>query len=175
MKRTIKELRALAKEHGVNSFGKSADVLEKMLFEAGVLESSSRKGGRSWKPGNLLDLIDKEPGYRYRMCLNDPANIRKKLNEGWQFVNNVTDPGTKHVKPDRIGDGAELGNVGYRELIVMRLPEEMGKARDEYHKEITEGRQRGLRAMTQKRMKEAAGELGAHEAPVHGDGITIIK
>lgn len=131
-------------------------------------QSGIKKGKSSWAPASLNEFIDKEDGYRYRMSRNDPANLAKKAQEGWENVSGVQGANTKHVSPDRINDGANLTSVQQgHDWILQRIPEETAAERDAYYSRETERRVEGLTAHVKKDMREKGGN-----APVHGE-ITI--
>ena len=106
----------------------------------------TKKGNRSWKPFDLLDIQDKDPNYRYRWCDKDPANLTKKQAEGWQFAEKAI---AKYKKPPATKATAGSADIDYtdqslttmteyRESILMVLPEEIALERDAYFAERTE-------------------------------------
>lgn len=99
-------------------------------------DKPKKTGKKSWRPAKMLHTLDEEPGYRYRWCDKDTANLDKKQAEGWTFCK------SKHVKPDASlaaptdldGAGNSLTSITeYRELVRMRLDEDTAEARDEYY------------------------------------------
>ncbi len=125
-----------------------------------------KKGNPSWKPASLNDFTDKEPGYRYRMSRNDPDNLAKKAQEGWENVSGSQSPTTKHIEAGRIDDGKALTSVlEGRDWVLQRIPEELAQERDVYYNNESERRIAGLTAHIKK-------ELGNEGAETHGD-ITI--
>ena len=99
-----------------------------------------KKGNKSWRPFNLLELTGKTPGFRYRWCDKDPANLDKKSAEGWKFVRSTN---AKYNKPDATittgsytdidyADCTTTGIVEYRESILMALDEDTAIERDAY-------------------------------------------
>ena len=91
-----------------------------------------------WKPASRIDIPEelKIPGFRYRACNTmQTGNIQKKLSEGW-IVDKELSKKMEHVAT--IDDGKKLdGTTRFRELIVMRMPEEVAKQRDEYYAKRT--------------------------------------
>lgn len=125
-----------------------------------------KKGKSSWKPASLNEFVNKEDGYRYRMSRNDPANLSKKAQEGWENVSGIQSPQTAHDDPSRIEHGKPLTSVTEgHDWILQRIPEEVGQSRDEYIANETQRRTAGLTAHIKK-------ELGKEGAETHGD-ITI--
>lgn len=128
---------------------------------------SPKKGRKSWSPSNLGDVIDKEPGYRYRRVRKDDENIAKKLEEGWEFVSGINSPKTKAVHPDGRPDEPNkiTSNVEGRDWVAMRLDEETSKSRDEYFNDRTARSEKRINANTKQ-------ELQKDGAAMHG---TITK
>ena len=105
-----------------------------------IKRSSDTKTGKKvqFKPGQRVGMLGGVPDTHVgRWCDSDPANIQKKLAEGWNFVNKTTCPSGQHVTREdvnEINDGGDInGAISYRELIGMALPREMKEARDEYY------------------------------------------
>lgn len=131
-----------------------------------------KRGKKTWKPAQKLDIRNKKEGFRYRMVDKDQMNIQKKLAEGWSFANKERGTAADHVKPENIGDGQELGSVTeYRELVLMILPEEDGKARDEYIEERTNQQTVGVKKNLQDDADKSASEHGGYKTPIHGKVI----
>lgn len=166
----IKELRRLAKEYGINSFGKSAlQLRQEILPRQGV--PNPKKGKSTWKPAAHLEAVQKQDGYRYRWCSKDPDNIQRKRLEGWEVADDTTDPVVGHDAPGYVDDGKPLTTVReHRELVLMRTTEENARAREEWVREQTMNQTAGLKRDAQKMMADGA---GGTPAEVHGN-ITII-
>ena len=129
---------------------------------------SIKKGNRSWKPANLTDTINKEPGYRYRFSRKDPNNLAKKAKEGWETVSGIESSSTKHVATNRVNDGKPLTSVQEgNDWVLQRLPEELARERDAYYSEENERRTSALTAHLKQQVRDKGGN-----APVHGE-ITI--
>lgn len=130
-------------------------------------ERSAKKGKRSWKPAALLDVVDKEKGFRYRWVNKDKQNMFNKQNEGWETVSGITFDRSK--QPDdvkRMIDGANMGTMLEKhDSILMRLPEEMGLERDAYYNNETARREAGITSHVKK-------EAGKQGTDIHGE-ITI--
>lgn len=128
-----------------------------------------KKGRSSWQPASILDVFDKEPGFRYRIAEKSQRNIAKKLREGWEMVSAIASPQTGN---NAIGNGIDLGksltsvNEGH-DYVIMRMPEETASLRDAY---INNENNRSTMAL--KRM--AADDMRKTGAPVHGS-ITMEK
>ena len=128
-----------------------------------------KKGSKSWKPFNLLEVTKKDPGFRYRWCDKDPANLDKKAAEGWKFVPSKS---VNATKPDATlttgsytdidyADCSTTSIVEYRESILMALDEETAQARQEYF----ENKTRQQAVLTPKdRARQAAALAGLNNA-----------
>jgi len=141
------------------------------------MSTQLKKGNSTWKPANVVDVINKEPGFRYRRIEKSPTNIAKKKEEGWEILSGLQADKTKaETGAGRINDGTSMTSVleGY-DYVIGRIPEELAQSRDEYMNEKTERTTRALFKQTKK-------DLGKDEAPTHGHiemtkkGVrTIIK
>jgi hypothetical protein len=100
----------------------------------------------SWRPASTLDVRNKKTGYRYRFCNEEPENVERKEAEGWQFVNRVTGLPGELVDDEHKSDGAKR----HRELVLMALPEDVGKERDKYFEGISHRQERGIYEQTKK-------------------------
>lgn len=130
--------------------------------------NSIKSGNSSWAPASLNEFINKEDGYRYRMSRNDPANLAKKAQEGWENVSGIQSANTKHISAERIGDATSLTTVQQgHDWVLQRIPEELAEQRDAYYNRESQRRVEGLTAHVKRDMKDKGGN-----APVHGD-ITI--
>lgn len=103
-----------------------------------VVQKPKHRVSAPWKPASRIDIPEelKIPGFRYRSCNTmQTGNIQKKLAEGW-IVDKELSKKMEHVAT--VDDGKKLdGTTRFRELIVMRMPEEMAKSRDEYYAKRT--------------------------------------
>lgn len=135
-------------------------------------EAPLKKGRSTWKPANVLDIIDKEPGYRYRVAEKSARNIAKKQREGWEVVSAINSPNTDNKS---IGNGVDIGKPtgsvleGY-DYIIMRIPEEDALERDAYYNSESSRRMSALKRQT----SDEFSKIGKDGAPVHGS-ITIEK
>lgn len=124
-----------------------------------------KKGKPTWKPAAVLDVTDKDPGYRYRWSNKDPENLARKAAEGWETINGLQADNSKHIEPGKIQDGKPMTSIKERkDCILQRIPEELALERDEYMNNRTKQRTAGLTAHLKK-------EIGK-DAPIHGK-ITI--
>jgi len=139
---TWNQLRKLATDNGIKVHGRGRGEIEAEL-SAGEIAVAPPKGRKSWAPARMLDLAGKLPGFRYRWVDHDPANIRKKIAEGWTFVNRETGHPVTHDDPNLVHGGAN-GTLGYRDLVAMAMPEETAAERDAYFREKAEEQLAGV-------------------------------
>lgn len=131
-----------------------------------------KKGAKSWTPSNLGDLLEKEPGYRYRWVRNEPDNISKKEAEGWQFVNGTNSPKTKgSFSASRLDEPSQMTSTPTRrDAVAMRLDDQdedsTAKQRDKYHNDKVKRLEKRIYAGTKKDLASEAG------APIHGNLTT---
>lgn len=136
--------------------------------------AEQKKGKPTWKPANRLQ-VRKEPGWRYRMCSKEEANIAKKQAEGWQYVNTTTGIPGEHERPDGVGDGNNLDSAfEYRDLVLMAMPEELAQAREEHYQQITQKQVAGLKKQVKSDVEKAARQAGVPASEITGN-ITIIE
>lgn len=125
-----------------------------------------KRGNSSWKPASVTDVVNKEPGNRYRWVNKDPDNLAKKEAEGWETINGLQADKASPVGSNRIEEGKPLTSVyEKRDVVLMRLPEETALQRDAYYNAENERRVTGLTAHIKK-------EAGKEGTGVHGE-ITI--
>ena len=133
-----------------------------------VLTEVPKKGNPSWSPATRLDVRNRRAGFRYRWCDKDPANIEKKLAEGWVFVNKTSGLPGELERRDQPHDGSDLTTTKtYRELVLMALPEDIGLARDRYVADQTRKQTVGLKADAE-RTNRSAGQGIPTAQPLHG-------
>lgn len=98
-----------------------------------------KKGKPSWKPASQLDVVNKPKDHRLKWVdKTDGMNIARHRAEGWVMVDPNQGITAEHAAPEGVNDGHSLtSTTEHREMILMALPEELGKARDEYIAEQT--------------------------------------
>ena len=135
---------------------------------ASTKSAGIKKGRPTWKPASVLDVANKDDGYRYRWSLKTPENLAKKHSEGWETVSGITSDRASYVDPGRIQDGSQIASTYEKhDCILQRIPEELAQERDAFINAESERRVKGLTAHLKRDMAKEGGG-----APVHGD-ITI--
>lgn len=109
-----------------------------------------------WKPSRVLDIPQhlKVKGFTYRWASkNQVGRIQKLISEGWEIDTELSKKLSTSL-PKTVIDGSPLdGTVQRRELIVMRIPDEMAVARRAYY------------------AQKAAGAVAQNEAQLKAVGI----
>lgn len=155
MKMNPFELKAeVRKRHPDIEISKKATKAE-LLELLGVKQE--KKGKRSWKPAQKLDVRDKQDGFRYRFRDKDPQNIQRARAEGWEFVNPITGIPGEHVDPEDAQKDL-TSTTEYRELTLMALPEDIAQSRDEHFRELTRNQTVGLKDRLQGDLDKEAPE-----------------
>jgi hypothetical protein len=91
-----------------------------------------KKGTRSWAPSAPLGIKSRDPAYRLRWVNTEPSNMLRKRSEGWE-------PATRHDavhdRPSGVesGAGTPAGVLEYRDMVLMKIPEEMAQERAAYY------------------------------------------
>lgn len=128
-----------------------------------------KKGTTSWTPSNLGEVINKEPGFRYRWARNDPDNVAKKHAEGWETVNGTTNSSTTaKFSSSRLDEPSQMTSTPMRrDAVLMRLDDDgvdsTAQQRDRYHNEKVEKLEKRIYAGTKKELVSDSG------APIHGN------
>lgn len=93
-----------------------------------------RKGNKSWRPAALLEVKSRDPSFRLRWVDADPANLMRKRAEGWVTAEKGD---AVHDRPPTVesGSGDQSSITSYRNMVLMKMPEEMALARAEYYQE----------------------------------------
>ena len=130
------------------------------------LKRPIKKGNSSWKPANITDVVNKDPGYRYRWVNKDPDNMAKKAAEGWETVSGLQGDKVAAEGELRINDGRNVTSTHEkRDVILQRIPEELAQQRDAYYDAENDRRISGLTAHIKSKVAEEGGNT-------HGE-ITI--
>lgn len=110
-------------------------------MQAKKKSAATRKTKPKWAPASLLDSITglDRKHWRYKWCDKDQANLSKKQAEGWEFCSQLKGDKVEHERPGTMIEGSEMtpSMTEYRDLVLMKMPEEMAKARDEYYAQRT--------------------------------------
>ncbi len=138
-----------------------------------ALKARKAKGNKAWKPAVQLDVQGKDPNFRYRWRLNDPEHIQRAQLEGWEFDQKKTGTDkTGKIDTAQVVDDVSEGRLKtslskYRELILMRLPEELAKERDEYFQLQTD-----QQVITPKAFKRHTAKMALEAAMDYDESLT---
>ena len=105
-------------------------------------ESRDTKSRRKpWQPPSLLDAPPPPQGYVYRWIResmigqNDPANMSKRVREGWEPVRAEDHP---DFEAPSIEDGKHAGVIGVGGLILAKIPKETVEERRAYYQNLSD-------------------------------------
>ena len=100
-----------------------------------------------WAPPSALDAPPAPDGYRHRwlrvesMGFDDTKNISGKIRSGWELVR--ADEYPDYDFPT-INDGKYAGVIGVGGLVLARITEELAKSREDYFRQMSEGKNEAL-------------------------------
>jgi hypothetical protein len=136
------------------------------LSEAAATAESPRKGKmvkktkgtRSWAPAAPLDIKSADPNFRLKWVHVDAANMMRKRAEGWV---NADHGDATHNRPHGVesGKGGPSSVVEYRDMVLMKIPEEMALARAEYYEAQA---QKQLHGIKQRTKNDSRNQSGVH-------------
>ena len=135
-----------------------------------IQEAPVKKGRRSWDAVDQLAVLKKREGWRYRHCdRTNEIKMSQRIDQGWVFVNRETGiPGELAERPTAPGTAGVR-----RELVLMALPEELGKERDAWIAEKASLSERAIKSTLQNKSDNAADAAGAPRARI--DGRIVIE
>ena len=96
---------------------------------------------KPWQPPSLLDAPPPPQGYVYRWIResmigqNDPANMSKRIREGWEPVSAKDHP---DFEAPTIDDGKHAGIIGVGGLILAKIPKETVDERRAYYQNVAD-------------------------------------
>lgn len=85
-----------------------------------------------WKPSSLLGTLKARSGFTARWVSNDPARIAKMRSEGWVVMKPDDNKGSYEPVEDVTGSKSLSGEIRYRDMIAMMLPDALKQSRSEY-------------------------------------------
>ena len=100
-----------------------------------------------WTPPSALDAPPAPDGYRHRwiraesMGFDDTKNISGKIRSGWELVRADEYPDFDFPT---INDGKYAGVIGVGGLVLARITEELAKSREDYFRQMSEGKNEAL-------------------------------
>lgn len=147
-----------------------ADVFDET--EAKEKKTTRKATKPAWRPASKLATLKAKDGFTARWVSADPTEIARKKAEGWVIMKPRDNIGPAIDQID-VNDGKALHDgIRYRDMIAMMLPDDMKKAREEYHEEENRQAMAGI-------LKETDGQLnkmGAQTfAPKGAPGRIVIE
>lgn len=115
-----------------------------------------KKGSRSWRPAAPLALKSRDPSFRMKWGYTDPARMMRAQAEGWV----PADPGDAvHDRPSGIdaGKGTPSSIVEYRDMVLLKMPEELAKERDAYYREAATTQLNTIKTRAKKEIRQQTG------------------
>lgn len=139
---------------------KVAAMIDAALEKTKEANKPKQKAKSTWRPSRVLEVPEKfkDPAFVYRWVNTDKqGNYRKKLSEGWEVDMSLT----KKMEPDvTIEEGKSIeGAMQVREMIVMRLPVEKAKARNQFYVERSENAVAEQERQFDKKVNGAYGDI----------------
>lgn len=131
------------------------------------MTEEAKKGRRSWKPAQKLNLNKKLPNHEMRWVDKEVGNYQRRLADGWVPISKVTSTEIAHDHPNLVGDGKPTGSViEYRDMELMAIPKEDYEDHREYFRKQTEAQTAGLRKTAER--ENAANAKGGDPARIYG-------
>lgn len=113
-------------------------------------ENVAPKGTRpGWKPSSLLGTLKARTGFTARWVSSDPARIAKMRSEGWIVMKPADNIGTYAQDETSLS-----GELRYRDMIGMMLPDSLRKERNEYYRRETDEATKSILRQTDGEMRE---------------------
>lgn len=117
---------------------------------------AKKKGNRSWRPAAPLALKAKDSSFRMKWGHTDPARMMRARAEGWE----PADPGDAiHDRPSGVdaGKGTPAGVVEYRDMVLLKMPEELARERDAYYREAAMNQLNAIKTRAKKEIRQQTG------------------
>ena len=146
------------KQHEAELAARPAEAPEPVETLAETTPIEKKKGRRSWAPRKRMTVRGKDPNFRYHWVRAESDDIDRRLEEGLSFVSKETGIPGEYTEPEDFGGEYPLDtSKRCRELVLMALPEEDGRARDEWIQEQTRLQTVTLKQDAEERAKERLG------------------
>jgi len=119
-------------------------------------KKNAKKGNRSWTPAAPLGIKAKDPSNRLRWVHAEPANMLRKRAEGWEQAD-VGD--AVHDRPNGVesGAGTPAGVLEYRDMVLMKMPEEMAREREAFYRNASQEQVSGLKTRAKRDIRAKTG------------------
>jgi hypothetical protein len=131
-----------------------------------------KKGTRpGWKPAGQLPKLKAPPGWTAKWASSDAAKLSKLRAEGWEFMKESDNKGDKIVKVDVLDGSSLIGEIRYRDMVAMMLPNELKEARDDWLRQENKDAMRNILKQTDETFKEHGVQT---YAPTGQDGRIVI-
>lgn len=137
------------------------------------IDTEKKKGTTpGWKPSSVLPNLKARHGFTARWVKNESANIYRKIEEGWVLMKAEDNIGIA-IRQDNTPDANSLaGEIRYRDMIAMMLPDDKKLAREEYYSEENKSAKRSILNKTDEVFKRAGVQT---YAPKEQSGRIVIE
>ncbi len=97
-----------------------------------------------WRPGGKLPLLKCKPGFTAKWA--DAGKVTKLMSEGWIVMRKEDNVGSPVINYEAdVNDGNSLsGEIRYRGMIAMKMPDDVKQARDEWHRSENKEAMQGI-------------------------------
>lgn len=115
--------------------------------------TEKKKGTKpGWRPAGQLPNLKGPPGFTAKWA--NPDKLDKLLAEGWQVMKPEENRGSQIIRAD-VNDGSSLnGALRYREMVAVKLPNDLKEARDEYIRNENQEAVKGILRETDEQLKD---------------------
>ncbi len=119
-----------------------------------------KRGNKSWAPASTISFTGMEKGFRYKCVQNKPERIARHEQEGWEIVSRKDGAKTGNDPSviDKLGRPVDT-TVRVRDTILMRMPEEFAKSRENYYNEKTKRRTKAMREEAEQQVRATGAKV----------------
>lgn len=121
----------------------------KIIVDDKENENVAKGTNPGWKPSSLLGTLKARAGFTARWVSHDPARIAKMRSEGWIIMKPSDNIGTYAQD-----EGSLSGELRYRDMVGMMLPDNLKKQRSEYYRKETDEATKSILRQTDGEMRQ---------------------
>ena len=105
-----------------------------------------------WKPAGELPKLKAKAGYTAKWAA--PSKLTKYMAEGWEIMKPEDNVGDQIFNVDINKSGSLTGELRYRDMVAIMLPNELKEARDEWLSQENEAAMAGVLQETDEKLSE---------------------